>query len=628
MSTTAFPSYRQIFKNRTLILSEELADVASRKIQDQWMNSMSLLENLPSYLAISYLSAHFSIQFLSSLVEYSFNNRTKKSACKNTEYVKYKELVSSKDDHAPENHHLKYIKGLFKSCHLFNYSPSDELNYQISSSDLQKNRYRPRAKLSVYLMKQKSKIIEKTSFFLHLFETYVYRVRPHMKYSKQFINTYTIAFMVVYFFTLYGFKLSDYLSESFSYFFKFIFKLAFHESINSFGVIDGNNFNYEFKITILLSSLGIIIQLLLSIRKFHNDLVKLHMGENFLSLLLFKHKKQTYSMKARKRDKAISSIISNSLHFSGYLVAHLVYGYILLFLTIFVFVILFKFLYHFPRISSGALQLALPFFIMICLKYLMVEWFIPRYFFMSRHTSVKSKLNNDLFSTIKTYKLSSYYIVSYFNFFLDCFLGLTSCMSRMWLNNLVSVLTLARIDISMFNHENNFLIKRLDKAYLAYISYVRMEHFYNNPIMNGFCDLMVDMMITTKKDRERLELINQIDQMIYYKIFNKQKAYQFSYTNVQSMTSTSILSNRSIPSFEEEKADTFNVARLGSNKNFKYDSLLRLRNIMYLCLLLKRNPILAKVRFKNLSNVNKPSGRTENLHEAIKRIYKNYLGKE
>jgi hypothetical protein len=553
-----------------------------------------------------------------------------------------------KEVYEPENHNIKYIKEIFKNCQLHK-SQHNAARYQSSSVDITDGYERPRrAKLSVYLMRQKSNLVEKTSFFLHLFETYVYRVIPHMKYSKQFINTYTISLMIVYFFTLYGIKLSDYLSDSLAHSVKFVFKFMFHETVSSFRAIEENNFNYEFKLSVVLSSLGILVQLFLSVRKFHNDLTRLHRGEHFLALLLFKRKKETYSMKARKRDKATSAVISNSLHFSGYMVAHLVYGYLLLFLTIFFFVLLLKLVLLFPRISTGFAQLALPFLIMIFLKYLLVDWFMPRFVFMRSNSSkpqtqssllLSSSLQSSpsLLSSRKIYKLNMYYIVSYFNFFFDCFLGLTSCMSRLWLNNLVSVLTLARIDISMFNHESNRLIKRLDKAYLAYTSYVRMEHFYNNPIVNGFCDLLIDSLITSKKDKERIETTRRIDALVNRSV-SSQRPATVSYANLQFMKSSSVIetSKRSDSSFYEKEEVVECLFRSGAaarrrpsrNEDFNYDSMLRLRSLMYLCMLLKRNPMLARVRFKNLNSLNKPVGRKENLHEAIKRIYKNYLRKE
>ncbi len=91
--------------------------------------------------------------------------------------------------------------------------------------------------------------------------------------------------------------------------------------------------------------------------------------------------------------------------------------------------------------------------------------------------------------------LTPYYTITYFNFFFDCFLGLIACMSRIWQTTIVSLLTLPRIDKSMFNRDSDIIMRRLDKGHLAYINYVRMEHWYNNAVVNGFCEMLIESML-------------------------------------------------------------------------------------------------------------------------------------
>ena len=61
---------------------------------------------------------------------------------------------------------------------------------------------------------------------------------------------------------------------------------------------------------------------------------------------------------------------------------------------------------------------------------------------------------------------------------------------------------LTRIDTSMFNRDSDFLIRRLDKGYLAYSNYIKMEHWYNNPIVNGFCEMLIESMIYSKLNKK------------------------------------------------------------------------------------------------------------------------------
>ncbi len=50
------------------------------------------------------------------------------------------------------------------------------------------------------------------------------------------------------------------------------------------------------------------------------------------------------------------------------------------------------------------------------------------------------------------------------------------------------------------------LLRRLDKGHLAYINFVRMEHWYNNPVLNGFCEMMIESMLYSQIYKKKLEL--------------------------------------------------------------------------------------------------------------------------
>lgn len=431
-STTVSMSFVHMIQNKSRQISSQgsLDQVVSR-IEIDWLASTSLMENLPQYIAFSYLLVHLTFSLLSSLID--LWRRTRRgversddiSSIYSVRETSFRDTINKiqTDTNEPENHNIKYIRSLFKKCQLY---PTSRGGYSKRNSSVRSGRVKNMEKISNYIQKQKSILIERTSFFLNLFEEYIYKPVPHIKYSKQFINTYTIAFMLVYFLTLYGIKIADQLSSLAAYFLKLLFKFLFNESVGDFKSVEEQNFADEFKTSIILTFVCVIVQLLLGIRKFHSDVIKLHAGENFFTLLLFKHKRDTYSTRAKKRDKMMSKIIANSIHYPGYLIAHLVYGYFLLFLATFVFIFIVKFLYHFPRITTGLIQVVLPFVIMIFLKYFIVEWFLPRYLFLRRIP--RSERDQDgLYKPKKAFMLNSYYLVSYFNFFLDCFLGLTSC---------------------------------------------------------------------------------------------------------------------------------------------------------------------------------------------------------
>jgi hypothetical protein len=290
----------------------------------------------------------------------------------------------------------------------------------------------------------------------------VYVNVPFMRYSKQFVNTYTVAFMVIYFFTLFGFRLSNIFGSTVVVTIELTYRFIFRGMIPTFN-FDDHNFNAEFRGTCLLTSAVVAWQMLLSIRSFHNDLLKLHRGDKITLALTSKYSECNEKRK-RLRDKESSTITSDSLHFPGYLIAHLIYGYLLLFLIFFCGAILLKLLFYFPKVLQTSSQILLPLIILVSLKLILVKVFTRLIFLREDGQRITN--------------LAPYYTLSYFNFFFDCFLGLVACMSRVWQTTVVSLLTLPRLDKTMFNRDSDLVMRRLDKGHLAYLNYVRMEHWY------------------------------------------------------------------------------------------------------------------------------------------------------
>ena len=270
--------------------------------------------------------------------------------------------------------------------------------------------------------------------------------------------------MVVYFFTLFGFRLSNLFGNTIVVTIELIYRFIFRGMIPSFNFND-HNFNLEFRFTVILTSLVITGQLLLSIRSFHKDLLKLHKGEKLITSYVKKYQDKNYSLKSQEQRKKMSSTITtDSLHFPGYLIAHLVYGYALLFLVFFSGTIFFKLLTYFPKLLQISTQVFFPLVILVALKLIMVKTATNIVFLREDGQRITN--------------LAPYYTMSYFNFFFDCFLGFVACLSRIWQTTVISLLTLPRLDQSMFNRDNDLLMRRLDKGHLAYINYVRMEHWY------------------------------------------------------------------------------------------------------------------------------------------------------
>jgi hypothetical protein len=84
---------------------------------------------------------------------------------------------------------------------------------------------------------------------------------------------------------------------------------------------------------------------------------------------------------------------------------------------------------------------------------------------------------------------------------------LVACMSRVWQTTVISLIRLPRLDKSMFNRDEELLMRRLDKGHLAYLNYVRMEHWYNNPVLNGFCEMLIESMLYSQIYRAKYDAL-------------------------------------------------------------------------------------------------------------------------
>ena len=226
-----------------------------------------------------------------------------------------------------ENHNYLYIKNLF----------ADFCFYDITDKQKSQREVSKRKGLKTKLQ---------NSFLYSLFLGYVYTPIPFMKFSKQFVNTFTVgkladllkiaiiscllnenfknsfffskAFMVIYFFTLFGFKLSNIFGNALVGTIELVYKFVFRGLIPSIDT-DNHNFNTEFRLATFITSSISFYHMFKSIKRFREDLVKLHKGEKKFSSLVLTYRNQDYKKVQEKRSEASRTIALDSLHFPGYI---------------------------------------------------------------------------------------------------------------------------------------------------------------------------------------------------------------------------------------------------------------------------------------------------------------------
>jgi hypothetical protein len=358
-TTTLSHGFRSSLKNRTRTAGAGFLEIISERNATSEM-IINILENLPLYLTLSFLLARYIVLFFGQTTDWISKKlipRQGEDSGKNffNTYISnieglseetYNQIQMDVDiylDNLSDVKHESSLTSEIKYRDNHNYNYIQNLITRIKFFDYKCSGARGRVRCT----KLAKQVAEKVSWMWWFVETYVYKSVPHMKYSKQFINTYTVAFMVVYFFTLFGFRLSNLFGNTIVVTIELIYRFIFRGMIPTFN-FEEHNFNAEFRMTCLFTSFVIAVQLLLSIRHFHYDLMKLHKGEKLIHRLADKYRDIVDIAKERNRQS--STITSDSLHFPGYMIAHLVYGYALLFIVFFCCTILIKLLFYFPKV--------------------------------------------------------------------------------------------------------------------------------------------------------------------------------------------------------------------------------------------------------------------------------------
>ena len=492
MNITASRSgFRKKIANKTLGYITDVLDGWSDEKETDWATTVrNLLENLPLYISLSFLLARFLLTLIQLLIkscEHYLGKCAKdlsETDQKSFELIKKAVLNLSSNPISPNFHH--------HICDIY------EKQYGISKYRTKNHNY---DYVAMYITSKiplhcdnpgedEDKDNQYISFTLNLLYK-IYEPVRHFRFSKQLINTYMVAFMLIYFFTVFIVRTSSVFGAWFVRSLQVIFQLLFGSILPSFSFQE-HNLIFEFAAACVITSLISYIQLLASIKSFQKYVLHLHRGGELsnttidpnvnsrdLFLNLFKEKRNPCDKESKKVN--ISEMMaSHSLHYPGYLIAHLVYAYFLMFIAIFIVIIVVKLVWYIPQAFELILQIFLPVMILLLLRLLTIK-FLTRNVFLKHDSHFISNL-------------TPYFVISYFNFFFDCFLGFVACMNRVWQTTIVSLFYLPRLDKTMFNEKETLLLQQLDKGHLAYMNFVHMEHLYNNPVLISFTEILVEMM--------------------------------------------------------------------------------------------------------------------------------------
>ncbi|CAF2147063.1 unnamed protein product [Rotaria magnacalcarata] len=286
----------------------------------------------------------------------------------------------------------------------------------------------------------------------------IYRPNKYFHYSKQILNMYMIAFMLIYYLTFNilqnGFSIIDKL-----YSFVLIPLLILYDELD-LPEPKPINLKYEMILACILTTIIYFVQLLFGMKNYQKHMLDAYRGV-FIDI------------PPRAAFRNVQLMLKN-VHYPGYCIAHLTCGYIIigniLFFVLIALHVLFKHLFLIEEIARTLIPL-----LVIYLTTFIIQWFLSKTFFVQKHGK-----------TIVLKNLRIYFVFAYFNFFFDCFLGIISCVFRVTKAWITSFCFLPRLDYSILGRS----LEKMDSGFISYASFIHMECLHTHPVLVYFCSIV------------------------------------------------------------------------------------------------------------------------------------------
>lgn len=284
----------------------------------------------------------------------------------------------------------------------------------------------------------------------------IYQSHPYFQYSKQILNIYIIACLLIYHLTL------NILQHGFHFMAK-IYQFTSIPLLILFDELDlpeGKPLHLKYPIIIatFLTAMIYSAQLFFGMRKYQENMLDAYKGR-FIDIpprsSLVKHR-----------------FLSKSIHYPGYCIAYLIFGYLIIGNVFFVLIMISNILFRHLVLLEEFSKIFIPILAFYLIK-LIIQWFLSRTFSPSN-------------KTIRLKNLRFYFVFTYFNFFFDCFLGIISCFFRLSKSWFITLIYLSRLDYSPCGRA----LEKLDPAFIAYASFIHMECLHTHPVLIYFSTIV------------------------------------------------------------------------------------------------------------------------------------------
>ncbi|CAF2406503.1 unnamed protein product [Rotaria sp. Silwood2] len=180
---------------------------------------------------------------------------------------------------------------------------------------------------------------------------------------------------------------------------------------------------------------------------------------------------------------------SGNVHFAGYFIGYLLWGYILVGIIAFIITLIMGSLIRFGsvRFVERILKSIIPLLLIIAFKSYLNK-ILAQYVFLQQAGNVLSLENRRLFM-----------VFVYFNFFLDAFLGLVSSIMRIGRGIIGGIVYMCRLDYATMGRK----LETMDEGFSAYCGFIHMECAHRHPVMLFFVSHVLRQYLESTKKLSR-----------------------------------------------------------------------------------------------------------------------------
>ncbi|KAL7667476.1 hypothetical protein ACOME3_000890 [Neoechinorhynchus agilis] len=294
------------------------------------------------------------------------------------------------------------------------------------------------------------------------------RKQSGFKFSKQIINLWAIGFASIHYFTFWTIQNVEMLTDGIFHFVHSLMLplvnfLSFEAKARKESLMDEVvriKLHRDFRILAIICSIACTIQSIEAMRSYKRHMISAFKG-------------RFEEIPKRKRSVNANTIIK-AVHFPGFMIGYLIWGYLILVMSAFILWLLIRSLIEAPIPIEIVLRWILPVLILFILKLVLVK-------LMSRSIFTTNENGNPSIENIQLL-----YAFNFFNFFFDCFIGMVVCVWRVAQTTIAALVFMTRIDRSSLGRG----LECYDKGFAAYASWIHLESQQTNPVMLVFCQIV------------------------------------------------------------------------------------------------------------------------------------------